>query len=376
MSIMATDGEQTSFAFSHRRDVPFNDLPPLPPRRQLETNATLKKAISANKALAELRGAGELIPDQSLLVRALVLQEARLSSEVENIVTTNDELYRAFEGGDDGVTPETKEVLRYEQALWHGYQHLRHGGALTSGLFVQIVNIIKQIDLDVRDLPGTCVKNRVSEEVIYTPPVGKERLRGLLNNVAGYLNDEHEDGADPLIKMAAAHYQFEAIHPFSDGNGRTGRVLNILYLLDQKLLDLPTLYLSRYILSNKSGYYEGLRRVTEEEDWEGWVLYMLDAVEHTSRSTRSRILEIRGAMNAAFESAKEHMGRRYRKDLVELVFERPYTRISFVEKAGIAGRQAAAEYLRDLERIGILASVKVGRDVLFVNHPLMRLLSA
>ncbi len=355
------------------RTLPYNRLPPLPPEVAVETLQTLKKAISANKALAELRTAGELIPNQALLIRAIVLQEAKLSSEIENIVTTNDELYRAFGHDPERTDLATKEVLRYQEALWHGYDRLEQGGLLTTRLFTEIASIIKEHDTGVRKMPGTRVANRRTGEPIYAPPEGEELLRRLLDNLSEYLYAE--DGTDPLIKMAVAHYQFEAIHPFPDGNGRTGRVINILYLVAQGLLDVPVLYLSRFIIQNKGAYYEGLRRVTEEARWEEWVLFMLDAVEQTSRDTKRRIEAIRDAQAAAVELARTHMRRGYSRELVELVFSQPYIRIGMLVESKVAKRDAASEYLRELERIGLLRSEKYGRTRFYLNERLLRILA-
>ena len=355
------------------RTLPYNRLPHLPPEVAVETLQTLKKAISANKALAELRTAGELIPNQALLIRAIVLQEAKLSSEIENIVTTNDELYRAFGHDPERTDPATKEVLRYQEALWHGYDRLEQGGLLTTRLFIEIASIIKEHDTGVRKMPGTRVANRRTGEPIYAPPEGEELLRRLLDNVSEYLYSE--DGTDPLIKMAVAHYQFEAIHPFPDGNGRTGRVINILYLVAQKLLDVPVLYLSRFIIQNKGAYYEGLRRVTEEARWEEWVLFMLDAIEQTSRDTKRRIEAIRDAQAEAVALARTQMRRGYSRELVELVFSQPYIRIGMLLESKVAKRDAASEYLRELERIGLLRSEKYGRTRFYLNERLLRILA-
>lgn len=360
--------------FTDCRTVPYNALPLLPPPVELETKRTLKKAIMANKALAELRTAGELIPNQGLLIRAILLQEAKLSSEIENIVTTDDDLYRAFSEDSEKADPSTKEVLRYEQALWHGYKLLREEGRpISVDLFLDIVGIIKQRPTAIRSEPGTRIVNP-RRESIYAPPSGERRLRELLDNLLDYL--QAQDGVDPLIKMAVAHYQFEAIHPFPDGNGRTGRVLNILHLVNQGLLDLPVLYLSRSIIQNKRLYYEGLRRVTEEHAWEDWIVYILEAVEATAVATKVKVLGIRDALTRAIEQARTDMTRGYSKELIELVFQQPYTRISFLDRAGIAKRDAASAYLRELERIGILKGVKHGRERLYINHKLQQLLAS
>lgn len=357
----------------HPRAIPFNELPSLPPVAELETKRTLKKAIAANKALAELRTAGDLIPNQAILIRAILLQEAKLSSEIENIVTTNDELYRAFSDDSERTDPATKEVLRYEASLWHGFQHLGNKGLLTSRLFVEIAQIIKEREIDVRKLPGTRVANRRTGEPIYAPPEGEALIRSLLDNLSEYLYAD--DDVDPLIKMAVAHYQFEAIHPFPDGNGRTGRVLNILYLVERGLLGIPVLYLSRYIIQNKGAYYEGLRKVTEDKAWVDWILYMLEGIEQTATDTKDRIVSIRRSILEAVEKARLEMRKGYSKELIELVFQQPYTRISSVEKAGIAKRDAASEYLRELNRIGILRGIKFGREMLYMNDKLLEILA-
>ena len=355
---------------------PYNELPLLPPSVELETRPVLKRAIVANKALADLKGIGRLIPNQSILVRALSLQEAKVSTEVENIVTTNDHLYQALDEDPERTDPATKEVLRYEKAVWHGYGRLKAGRPLSPGLFTEVVSLVKRMDLEVRDVPGTRIWSSQANAVVYSPPEGKERIQALLANLAGYLNGDPADEVDPLIRMAVAHYQFEAIHPYADGNGRAGRVINILYLIDQGLLDLPILYLSRYVLTNKAAYYERLRGVTEDGAWEPWVLFMLEAVEQTAVDSRSRIERIGAALQEAYDAARIALGRRYRKEIVELVFLQPYTRIADVVGAGIAQRQSAAEYLRDLEGIGLLTSVKSGRDVLFLNRRLLDILAA
>jgi Fic family protein len=244
---------------------------------------------------------------------------------------------------------------------------------LSSRLFIEIAQIIKQYDLSVRTMPGTRVANRKTGEPIYAPPEGEELIRRLLDNLSEYLYG-HDD-TDPLIKMAVAHYQFEAVHPFPDGNGRTGRVLNILYLVERELLTLPTLYLSRYIIQNKAAYYDGLRRVTEDGAWEEWILYMLEGVEQTAIDTKRRIVGIREAMTQATEHARAMMTKGYRKELIELIFQQPFTRIKLLEQAGIAKRDAASAYLRELERIGLLKSHKHGRDILYFNETLFRLLA-
>jgi Fic family protein len=353
------------------RNRPYNDLPLLPPGLELETPAILKKAISANRVLAELKGLAKLIPNQGILINGIVLQEARLSSEIENILTTNDELYKAAADERLSTDAHTKEVLRYREALWHGYQALKQR-PLTTNLFIEIAGIIKQLDMDIRRVPGTKIANNRGE-VIYTPPEGEAVIRDKLSNLERFVHAE--DTLDPLIKLAVLHYQFEAIHPFSDGNGRTGRILNILFLVEQGLLEIPVLYLSHYIIHHKSAYYEGLRRVTENQDWINWVAYMLDAVETTARQTQERVLRILGLMQDAQELVSKQAPKIYSKDLIETVFMHPYCKIRFLEERGIAKRQTASNYLQTLENLGLLRSRKMGRELYYINDQLFQVLT-
>jgi Fic family protein len=352
------------------RNRPFNDLPLLPPQTDLESKAILKKAIAANRELAELKGSGDAIPNQVVLINSIVLQEARLSSEIENIVTTTDALYRATEEDPSRIDHATKEVLHYREALWHGFENLK-ARPLSTNLFIELVGIIKQTDLGIRRVPSTKIANSRGD-VVYTPPEGETLLRDLLANLESFI--QADDGIDSLIKLAVLHYQFEAIYPFTDGNGRTGRIINILYLVEKKLLKIPVLYLSHFIVRNKTDYYTGLRRVTEHNAWEQWILYMLGAIGVTARQTRRKILRIRDVMNSAQELARTKAPRIYSKDLIELIFERPYCKIRFLEKRGIAKRQTASVYLKTLEDIGLLKSVKVGREVYYLNAPLLEIL--
>lgn len=344
---------------------PYNDLPELPPRAELETKAVLKQAISANRVLAGLKGLAAQIPNQAMLINSIVLQEARLSSEIENIVTSNDELYRADADADGSADPQTKEVLRYREALYHGF----HERPLSSNLFVEIVQIIKQTDLQVRALPGTVLKNPTTAEVVYTPPVGKNIIWSKLSNLESFMHAD--DGLDPLVKMAVMHYQFEAIHPFPDGNGRTGRILSLLFLVDKGLLDIPVMFLSRYIIANRPAYYEGLRKVTEDGDWESWILYMLRAVESTAQHTFDKVVRIRDLMESVRERVRTQRPGVYSKDLVEAIFQHPYTKIQFLVSAGIAKRQTASVYLQELVMLGVLREVKRGRDKYYINDPLL-----
>lgn len=353
---------------------PCNDLPLLPPETEIETKAVLKKTISAGRALAELKGLGETIPKQSILVNSLILQEAKASSEIENIITTNDALFRAFSAKTSRVDPATKEVLRYREALWKGFHDIRERPLMTTNLFIEIVQTIRGNRAGIRNTPGTKIANAVTGEVIFTPPEGEAIIRNKLKNLEDYIHEEGE--VDPLTKLAIIHYQFESIHPFTDGNGRTGRIVNILYLVLLELLDLPVLYLSKYIIEKKNDYYRLIRRVTEYGEWEPWILYMLDAVEKTALITKEKIIQIRDLMNETLVFAKQKLPPRvYSKELIELLFHQPYAKGQFLVDAGIAKRKTAASYLKELEKIGMLKQYKMGKENLFLNVKLYELLS-
>jgi Fic family protein len=353
------------------RNRPFNDLPPLPPTAELESKAILKKAITASRALAELKGMAERMPNQAMLIDSLVLQEARASSEIENILTTNDELFKAASDEALPASAEAKEVLRYRQALNHGFRQIKER-PLATGLFIEIAQLIKETDFSVRRMPGTRIANS-QNETIYTPPEGEGVIRDKLRELENFMHAD--DGLDVLVKMALVHYQFEAIHPFPDGNGRTGRILNILYLVDRGLLNLPVLYLSRYVIDHKAAYYEGLRQVTEEGAWADWVLYMLDAVEQTSLRTHQQITDILALMESVRERVQREAPAVYSKDLIEQIFRQPYCKIAFLERAGLGTRQTCSKYLRGLERLGVLTGQKIGREVYFINQELYKLLT-
>lgn len=354
--------------------VPYNNLPPLPPKVDIETKGILKKVTAARSALAELKGLGETIPNPSLLVDSLILQEAKASSEIENIITTSDALFQAFTAKTKNIDPATKEVLRYREALWKGHNILKNRPVLSTNLFIELVQTIKEHSGGIRRMPGTAVANAATGVVVYTPPEGEAIIRDKLKNLEDFIHAD--DDLDPLIKLALIHYQFEAIHPFSDGNGRTGRIINILFLVQSGLLDLPVLYLSKSIIEHKNDYYRLLREVTEKGLWEPWILFMLKAVEETAVFTRERTQAIRALMTATTEKAKEKLPNRvYSKELIETIFRQPYTKGQFLVDAGIAKRQTASEYLKELERVGILKPHKIGKETLYLNVDLYELLS-
>lgn len=354
-------------------DRPHNQLPPLPPSGELESRAVLKACITARAALAELKQAAGLIPNQTMLINTIPLLEAKDSSEIENIVTTTDKLFQhAHTDGHGQADPATKEALRYRSALYRGYMSLKERPICTATA-VEICRTLKAVDMDIRKTPGTKLQNDRTGEVIYTPPEGEALLRDMLANWERFIHNEVD--IDPLIRMAVAHYQFEAIHPFTDGNGRTGRVINILYLIQQDLLQLPILYLSRYIIQNKSDYYRLLLAVTKDHDWESWVLYMLKAVEETSRWTTEKIAAIRSLAEHTTAHMRTVLPKIYSRELVDVIFEQPYCRISDLVRKGVAKRQSASRYLKELTEKKILREMTVGKEKLFIHPKLMQLLS-
>lgn len=354
-------------------EEPYNDLPDLPPKAALESPKLLKAAIAAARQLAELKGSGEGLPNQTVLVNVLVLQEAKLSSEIEGVVTSTDRLYRAIAVESENNDPHTKEVLRYRDAIWHGVTRLRENRPLNTVLYQEIVQVIKQNQLGVRKTGGIALADERTGNVVYTPPTGENLIRAKLQKLDDFLNGDH--GIDPLIVMALGHYQFEAIHPFADGNGRTGRILNILYLLQQNLLHEPVVYLSRYIIQNKVDYYRLLREVTENQNWEDWVLFMLEAVRKSSADALVQVRQIKELMTAMKRQYRTKAEKIYRKELLELLFDQPYCTARFVVERGIAKRQTASKYLQTLADVGLLKAMKIGRETVYVNHQFLDLLS-
>lgn len=354
-------------------ELPYNELPLLPPAAELiETTEILKRCINARVALAELKQAAELIPNSAVLVNALPLLEAQASSEIENIVTTTDKLFEYVDIAENRADAATKEALRYRTALFEGSKMVRRG-MLTTDMAIQICSTIKGQELDIRAEPGTTLKNRMSGDVVYTPPAGQKLLQSMLDNWADFMHSNTE--FDPLVRMAVQHYQFEAIHPFADGNGRTGRILNILFLVQHGLLDSPILYLSRYIISNKAAYYRLLRNVTREHDWAPWIHFILDGVEETCTWTTDKIKAIRELMEHTGQFVHENLPKTYSWELVELLFKQPYCRIGNLVDAGVAKRQTASVYLKQLSQLGVLREIKSGREAIFVHPKYIELLT-
>lgn len=353
--------------------LPYNDLPDLPPPTELvESTTILKHCINARVALAELKQAAELIPNSAVLVNALPLLEARASSEIENIVTTTDKLFEYMDIADDSADAATKEALRYRSALYEGTKMVQRG-MLTTDMAIQICSTIKGRELDLRHEAGTTLKNRMTGDIIYTPPIGQKLLQAKLDNWADFMHRNTE--IDPLIRMAIQHYQFEAIHPFSDGNGRTGRILNILFLVEHGLLDSPILYLSRYVINNKAAYYRLLQNVTNDQSWEPWIMFILDGVEETCTWTTDKIKAIRELMEHTAEFVQGRLSKIYTWELVELLFKQPYCRINNLVNAGVAKRQTASVYLKQLCDIGVLKEIKSGRENIFVHPKYIELLT-
>lgn len=354
-------------------DKPYNDLPPLPPDADVETRAILKASIAATAALAELRSVCDLVPNPAVLINSIPLLEAQASSEIENIVTTTDKLFRfAGDGGDGAADPATKEALRYRTALYEGFRSLADR-PLTTATAVQICRRIQGVAIDVRATTGTVLMNDLTGRVVYTPPVGADLIRDKLSAWERFIHERTD--IDPLVRMALMHYQFEAIHPFTDGNGRTGRILNILYLIDQDILDLPVLYMSRGIIADKAWYYRLLQAVTAEAHWEGWILFMLGVVDETARWTTRRIRSIRQLLDRTTDQVRAEAPGIYSRELVEAIFVQPYCRIGNLVEAGVAARQSASVYLKRLVELGILVERKVGREKLFVNTAFLDLLT-
>ena len=350
---------------------PFNEIPLLPPNTDIETKAILKSCIAARSALAELNVAGKLIPNQAVLINTLPLLEAKDSSEIENIVTTSDQLFQFAQMDDSHADSATKEALRYRTALYQGYLSLEKR-PFCVGTAIDVCSMIRGLPMDVRKVPGTKLVNPSTRTEIYTPPEGEVLLRDKLGNWEKYLH--YNTDVDPLIRMAVAHYQFEAIHPFTDGNGRTGRILNILFLVQEDLLTLPILYLSRYIINAKTDYYRLLLDVTLSNEWEPWILYMLEAVTVTAKWTTAKIDGIRNLIEQTKEHIKLNLPKIYSHELIDVIFMQPYCRIANLVENHIAKRETSSLYLKQLCEIGVMVEKMIGREKLFIHTKLRDLL--
>ncbi|MDK9706390.1 MAG: Fic family protein [Desulforhopalus sp.] len=349
---------------------------PLANIEQWETRAVLKKSAEAHRYLAELKGVAASIPNEAILINTLSLQEAKDSSEVENIVTTHDELYKANLFEEAVTNPATKEVQDYAFALKQAFATVRHTKLIRLSDILTVQQYLEHNSAGLRRLPGTDLKNTRTGEVVYTPPQHPDDIITLMENLVQYINDDSLCDADPLVKMALIHHQFESIHPFYDGNGRTGRILNILYLVAKDLLNLPVLYLSRFIIRHKIDYYAQLQQVRDSNDWEPWLLYMLDGIIDTSQNTISLITQMKVLMSDVKHRMREQLPKIYRQDLLNNLFNHPYTKIEFlVEDLGVT-RITATKYLEQLVERGFLQKQKIGRANYYINEPLCVLLVA
>ena len=359
-----------------KKDTPFNSLPDLPPKDSLETVEIFRLTIEANKLLAELKGFCQTLPNSHLLLNTIVLQESKESNAIENIVTTQDELYKATLGSPDSIgSHAAKEVILYREAMYWGLQTMAKTGLITTNLLVGIMQKLKATNAGIRNTPGTKLANPSNNHIVYTPPEGEDLLREKLAKLEIFINNDEFSELDPLIKMALIHYQFEAIHPFSDGNGRTGRILNVLYIINKNLIGLPVLYLSYYIIQNKPDYYRLLREVTEKQNWAEWVRFILKGVAETAKMTLQKInaildlkIEMQGKMKEVLKTA-------YTRELADLLFSYPYIKIKVLEENGIAKRQTASTYLQKLEQAGLLVSGRFGKETYYINTKLIEILS-
>ena len=348
-----------------------NLLSKLPPNAELETKYILKQLARSHRALAELKGFSEMIPNKNILINAITINEAKDSSEIENILTTHDELFKTM-SSENYISPSAKEVVNYRTALWKGYELIKKNDFLSTNMIIDIHEVIEPDKGGVRKLPGTVLKNEATGEVIYTPPSGKEEILLYLDNLEQYINNDYDD-IDFLIKLAIIHYQFECIHPFYDGNGRTGRIINVLYLVLKELLDSPILYLSKFIIRNKSAYYELLQSVTNEGKWEDWILFILQGVEETAEETLLLVKKINILLEKTAEEIRERFPNIYSRELVNLIFFEFYTKIGYIEEGLNISRKTAAKYLSILEEEGFLVSEKIGRERIYLNKELFKI---
>lgn len=347
----------------------------LPINKEVETKAVLRKAALAHMALAELKGVISSIPNENIILETLTLREARESSAIENIISTFDEIYQSNLFSNQFASPAAKEVHQYARALIKGFQLVKENGLLTNNHILEIQKVVEQNDAGFRKLSGTKLLNDKTGEVVYTPPQDPEIIISLMNNLETFLNDDSTMDADPLVKMAIIHHQFESIHPFYDGNGRTGRIINILYLVQRKLLYLPVLYMSRYIIKHKNDYYQLLQGVRSTGEWEEWILFMLDGVEKTAKETVLLINAIKKQMQEYKHLIREKYPKMYSQDLLNNIFKYPYTKIEFIQKDLQVSRNTAIRYLEELVEEKILIKHKIGRENFYENRELFKLLS-
>lgn len=360
---------------AYHKNIPFNDLPDLPPVNFTESPEILRHLAKASRYLGELNGLCASLPDPDLLINTIVLQESKDSSAIENIVTTQDELYKAAtEAGK--ASNAAKEVLSYKDALYTGLKKmLAQENLLLTNTMIEVVQTVKQTRSGIRNSPGTALKNAINGEIIYTPPCCEDVLRDKLSALERFINDSELSALDPLIKMALIHYQFESIHPFADGNGRTGRIINALYLVQQRLLSQPVLYLSAYIVKYKTDYYRLLRGVTENQNWHDWVMYILTAVIETAQLSTQKIRNMLLLKDEYEQQLKTVLGPSFSYEFLQLMFTLPYLKIELLEKKGLAHRQTASTWLKKITDAKMVKPQKIGRTTYYVNFRLMQLLS-
>ncbi len=363
------------------RHIPYNALPPLSADNEISKDEkVMEKLVEASRRLSELKGLASTLPNQSIFVNTISLREAKASSEIENIFTTDDDLYRSLSYQDDlYLEGPAKEILHYREALWTGYQAIVRDKQMTMEAIIDVYRKVKNTMYGIRPYQAEVViKKRgwgsLVADTIYTPPRGKGVVEKKMENLIDFLNDDEAYPMDPLLKMALAHYQFEAIHPFSDGNGRTGRILCILYMIQKKLLDLPILYLSAYILQHKEAYYQALGYVTGTRSWDRWVQYMLEAVSQTAEYTIDKIARIRALMDKTQVVIREGNVSVSRLDIPKL-FEQPYIRPRYLLSDRIKSVNTAKKYLSELERLGLLSQQRIGKEIVWFNTELMTILS-
>lgn len=354
--------------------APHPELTNLPlPKEKYETIRVLKQASISASLLGEMKGIAQTLPNQAMLVNAIVLQEAKGSSEIENIITTQDELYEALTSEKKDLPASTKEVINYREAIFKGFNLVKKQGILKLKDLLLLQEMIIENDAGIRSMPGTVLKNDKTGKVVYTPPQDKKEIQDLLANFLEFFNHIDND-TSPLINLAILHHQFESIHPFYDGNGRTGRILNILYLIMNQQLDLPILYLSSFIIDHKADYYHLLNTTNANTDWEDWIIFMLKAVEETARNTIQKISNIRDLLEETIHFTQENAPKIYKKELIELLFEQPYSKIDFVTQRIGLERKAAGRHLKKMVEIGVLESIKVGRETIYINRKLLEVL--
>src|SRR6056297_2178023 len=346
-----------------------NELKVLPPEANLETRGVLKQLTRSHKSLAELKGFADMIPNKNILINAVIINEAKDSSEIEDIITTHDELFRVM-SSESYNSHAAKEVVNYRTALWHGYELVKEKKIITTNIIIEIQNLIESNRAGIRNLSGTVLKNELTGETIYTPPSEKKEILSLLSNLELYINEDY-DNVDPLVKLAVIHYQFESIHPFYDGNGRTGRILNILYLVLENLLDSPILYLSKYINNNKQEYYHLIQNTHDKGDWESWILFILEGIEKMSDSSLKVLKKIDNLFQDVDNKIKESEPTIYSRKLTEVIFKNFYTRINDLQENINVTRKTASNYLHKLVELGILNVEKRGRKKIFINYRLV-----